>query len=96
MGVVFRGAGVRSQQAGWWCRPARLSRVEALHSVVPSMICWHIWLAQNLALFEGQVLRRKTICDRILADVVGLVSGQVTGESDGDASWPAFYARMSD
>ncbi|XP_027103196.1 uncharacterized protein [Coffea arabica] len=87
VGVVYREAGVRSRLVGWWCRMPHHSCVEAVHSVVPSMICSHIWLARNLAYFEGQFLRRKTICDRILADVVGLFGGQCAGGPDGVVRW---------
>ncbi|XP_071923159.1 uncharacterized protein [Coffea arabica] len=74
--VVYRGAGVRSRLAGWWCQLKCHSRMESLNTVLPSIIYWHIWLARNLAIFEGQYLRRQTICDRILADAVGVLSGE--------------------
>ena len=66
--------------------------MESLHTVLPSIICWNIWLVRNLAHFEGCSLRRQTVCDRILADIVGLVSGRVVGEPAGFVSWHAFYS----
>nr|XP_027109299.1 uncharacterized protein LOC113729174 [Coffea arabica] len=94
-GVSYRGMGVRSRLAAWWCQPVRYSRLESLHSVLPCIICWHIWLARNLAIFEGQLLRRQTICDRILADVVGLFSKKFAGEFFGVGSWSTVLSIFS-
>nr|XP_027086510.1 uncharacterized protein LOC113708247 [Coffea arabica] len=94
-GVSYRGMGVRSRLAAWWCQPVRHSRLESLHSVLPCIICWHIWLARNLAIFEGQLLHRQTICDRILADVVGLFSRKFAGEFFGVGSWSTVLSIFS-
>ncbi|XP_071924773.1 uncharacterized protein [Coffea arabica] len=91
VGVVYRGSGVRAWLAGWWFLPARQSRVESLYTVLPRIICWHIWLARKLALFEGNYLRQQTICDRILADVVDLM----LGDQDRFVSCLALYTAIS-
>nr|XP_027122076.1 uncharacterized protein LOC113739022 [Coffea arabica] len=79
-GVIYRGIGVRSRLAGWWCQPKRNSRLDSIHTMLPNIICWHIWLAQNLAFFEGQCLGKQAIGAHILADVVGLFGGKDAGE----------------
>ncbi|XP_071917010.1 uncharacterized protein [Coffea arabica] len=86
---------MRSRLASWWCQPKRHSRMESLNIVLPSILCWHIWLARNLAHFEGQCLGRQTICDRILTDVVGVFCRKDVGEPDGFGSWYAFYSSIS-
>ena len=93
-GVTYRGSGARSRLAGWWCQPKCSSRLASLHVLVPSIICWHIWLARNLAVFEGKCLRREAMCDRILADIVGLFCGKYAGEAMGHGSWMAFYSNI--
>ncbi|XP_071918762.1 uncharacterized protein [Coffea arabica] len=92
VGVVYRGTGVRSRLVGWWSLPTRHSRMKMIHTVFPSIICWHIWLAY---LVGTESLRRRTICDRIMADAVGLVCEKAEGESEGYSSWHAFYASLS-
>lgn len=50
-GIIYRGIGVRSRLAGWWCQPTRNSRLDSIHTMLPNIICWHIWVARNLAFF---------------------------------------------
>nr|XP_027086600.1 uncharacterized protein LOC113708336 [Coffea arabica] len=79
VGVVYRGTGVWSRLVGWWSLPTLHSRMKMIHTVLPSIIYWHVWLARNLAFFEGQSLHKRTICDCIMADAVGLVCGRDRG-----------------
>ncbi|XP_027120639.2 uncharacterized protein [Coffea arabica] len=42
----------------------------------------------------SELLRRQTICDRILADVVGLFPRKFVGEFTGVGSWPEVYSNI--
>ena len=85
-GVSYSTVGIRSQLSGWWCQPRQICRSDILKRVLPTLICWHVWKARNFAYFEGRCFHGLTICDCILVDLVGIVSGRGAGEVDGCVS----------
>ncbi|XP_071940011.1 uncharacterized protein [Coffea arabica] len=40
----------------WWMRPAKNKLMKLLYQILPSLICWHLWKARNVAVWEGKVL----------------------------------------
>lgn len=69
VGLVRVTGTVRHRVLEWWNRTSRNRFRSVMFKVVPAMICWHIWKARNLALFEGKQVSFHLVQQNVLSDI---------------------------
>ena len=57
----------------WWLRLATNKLLRFVYQVLPSLICWHLWKARNVAVWEGKVLSAMQVHGFILSDLCDIL-----------------------
>ncbi|XP_027157262.1 uncharacterized protein LOC113771277 [Coffea eugenioides] len=57
----------------WWLRPAKNKWLRLVYQVLPSLICWHLWKARNVAVWEGKVLSAMQVHGFVLSDLCDIL-----------------------
>ena len=78
----------------WWLRPAKNKWLRLVYQVLPSLICWHLWKARNVALWEGKVLTAMQVHRFVLSDLCVIFQVHYKDMEVGRYSWPSFYASL--
>ena len=78
----------------WWLRPAKNKLLRLLYQVLPSLICWHLWKARNVALWEGKVLNTMQVHRFVFSDLCDIFQLHYKDVEVGRYSWPRFYASL--
>ncbi|XP_071906090.1 uncharacterized protein [Coffea arabica] len=52
-GVNIARGHLRVYLACWWYKPTKLERLKFVFRLLPIFVCWNLWKARNIAVFQG-------------------------------------------
>nr|XP_027071629.1 uncharacterized protein LOC113696407 [Coffea arabica] len=78
----------------WWMRPAKNKLMKLLYQILPSLICWHLWKARNVAVWEGKVLSAIQVHGFILSDLCDILQMHFKDMGVGRYSWHRLHISL--
>ncbi|XP_027118706.2 uncharacterized protein [Coffea arabica] len=79
-GVICTGSLLRARMGAWWFVEQKLERRRFIFTILPSLICWHIWKARNKGVFEGKPMRPAVVIQAIFREAKMLLEIQFKGQ----------------
>ena len=68
-GVIFPTSNLRARLVIWWFSSTSSDKRRFVFTILPSFMCWNIWMAGSIAVFEGVKPQSQVICQAIFQDV---------------------------
>ncbi|XP_027184038.1 uncharacterized protein LOC113782345 [Coffea eugenioides] len=78
---------VRHALAVWWLHPTSNPCLRLIFQFLPCLVCWHLWRARNLRVFEGKGISSHLIHLRVVGELRDILSSRFPCLAGHRLSW---------